>query len=247
MGKRIKVQRRGRGSPTFRGPKKLRKGAIKHPSRVVSQDQPLKGKILDFQHERGRSAPLAKIHYTNGVKAYMIAPEGLAVGGEIVIGQSSDIAIGNTTTIGNIPEGTYIYNIESQPGDGGKFVRAGGTYATIVTRDSKKVMVKMPSGKTKNFKPECRATIGIVGGAGRVEKPFVKAGNKFYHMRAKHVKYPGTRGVAMVAASHPHGGGSHQHIGKKSSCVSRNAPPGRKVGLIAARRSGRRKGKRRVV
>ncbi|HUX98025.1 MAG TPA: hypothetical protein VMV49_00600, partial [Candidatus Deferrimicrobium sp.] len=180
MGKRIKVQRRGRGSPTFRAPKRLKKGEIKHPSRTVSQDQPLKGKIIDFMHESGRSAPLARIQYMNGVKSLMIAPEGVAIGKEIMIGKSSGIAIGNTLPLEDIPEGTYVYNIESQPGDGGKFVRAGGTYATIVTRDSKKVSVKMPSGKSKNFKPECRATIGIVSGAGHVEKPFVKAGNRFY-------------------------------------------------------------------
>ncbi|MHA1652222.1 MAG: 50S ribosomal protein L2 [Candidatus Helarchaeota archaeon] len=241
MGKRIKVQRRGRGSPTFRASKKRKRGPVKHPIFKDQQEEPLKGEIINLEHERGRSAPLARIFYENGSKEYMIAPEGVAIGQEIVVGDPSDIRIGNTLPLKDIPEGTSVYNIESQPGDGGKFARAGGTYATVVTRDKQRVIVKLPSGKTRSYNPRCRATIGVVAGGGRTEKPFVKAGNKFHHCRAKNQKYPVNRGVAMVAASHPHGGGQKQHIGKKSSCVSRNAPPGRKVGLIAARRSGRKK------
>ncbi|MFX1295359.1 MAG: 50S ribosomal protein L2 [Promethearchaeota archaeon] len=241
MGKRIKVQRRGRGSPTFRASKKRKRGTVKHPTPTIHEDKALKGEIIDLEHERGRSAPLARIKYSNGKKEYMIAPEGVSIGDEIAIGTSSDIKIGNTLPLKDIPEGTSIYNIESQPGDGGKFVRASGTHATVVTRDEKKVIVKLPSGKMKNYIPKCRATIGVVAGGGRTEKPFVKAGTKFHHCRAKNQKYPVNRGVAMIAASHPHGGGQKQHIGKKSSCVSRNAPPGRKVGLIAASRSGRKK------
>ncbi|MHA1276605.1 MAG: 50S ribosomal protein L2 [Candidatus Helarchaeota archaeon] len=241
MGKRIKVQRRGRGSPTFIASKKRKRGAIKYINPKSYQDSSLRGEIIDLEHERGRSAPLARIKYKNGNKGYMIAPEGVFIGDEISIGPASELKIGNTLYLKDIPEGTSIYNIESQPGDGGKFVRAGGTYATVITRDPKKVIVKLPSGTMKSYHPECRATLGIVAGGGRTEKPFVKAGKKFHSQRAKNQKYPVNRGVAMIAASHPHGGGQKQHIGKKSSCVSRNAPPGRKVGLIAARRSGRKK------
>lgn len=240
MGKRIKVQRRGRGSPTFRASQKRKRGAVKHPNPITHKDKPLEGEIIDFEHERGRSAPLARVTYASGEKSYMIAPEGVSVGESIKIG-ALEIKIGNTLPLKEIPEGTSIFNIESNPGDGGKFVRAGGTYSTVVTRDPKKVIVKLPSGKSKPFNPLCRATIGVVAGGGRTEKPFVKAGNKFHHCRAKNRKWPVNRGVAMIAASHPHGGGQKQHIGKKSSCVSRNAPPGRKVGLIAARRTGRKK------
>ncbi|MHA1263815.1 MAG: 50S ribosomal protein L2 [Candidatus Helarchaeota archaeon] len=240
MGKRIKVQRRGRGSPTFRASKKRKRGAIKHPSPATTINEGLEGEIITIEHERGRSAPLARVRYNNGQKSYMIAPEGISIGHSIKVG-IPEIKIGNTLPLKEIPEGTSIFNIESQPGDGGKFVRAGGTYATVVTRDPKKVIVKLPSGKMRSYNPACRASIGIVAGGGRTEKPFVKAGNKFHHCRAKNQKFPVNRGVAMIAASHPHGGGQKQHIGKKSSCVSRNAPPGRKVGLIAARRTGRKK------
>jgi large subunit ribosomal protein L2 len=96
----------------------------------------------------------------------------------------------------------------------------------------------MPSGELKQFNPSSRATIGIVAGGGRIEKPFLKAGKKFHHLRAKGRKYPRVSGNHMNAASHPHGGGS----GTKT--VSRNAPPGAKVGLIAARQSGRKRGRK---
>lgn len=240
MGKRLLVQRRGRGSPTFRAVSRGKKGAIKHPSVARYRGDSLEAEIINLEHERGRGAPIARIQYTDGTRAYMIAPEGVAIGESIKIGVP-EIKIGNTLPLKDIPEGTSIYNIESQPGDGGKFVRASGTYATIVTRDPKKVIIKLPSGQSKAYNPECRASIGIVAGGGRTEKPFTKAGNKYFFTRSRHIKWPKVRGVAMNAASHPHGGGSHQHIGKKSSCVSRDAPPGRKVGLIAARRTGRKK------
>ncbi len=241
MGKRIQVQRRGRGSPTFIASKKRKRGAVKLPHPKEYKDNSLEGEIIDLEHERGRSAPLARVKYADGMKEYMIAPEGMSIGDTVSIGPASELKIGNTLKLKEIPEGTSIYNIESQPGDGGKFVRAGGTYATVITRGPRRVMVKLPSGKIRAYLHDCRATIGVVAGGGRIEKPFVKAGNRYHHQRAKNHKYPVNRGVAMIAASHPHGGGQKQHIGKKSSCVSRNAPPGRKVGLIAARRSGRKK------
>jgi large subunit ribosomal protein L2 len=240
MGKRIKVQRQGDPkSPNFRAPKLHKKGAVRYPATVGFQDSPLSGEVISLEHERGRSAPLAQLQYTNGKKTYIIAPEGIAIGEQIKIG-TAEIKLGNTLPLKDIPEGTSVYNLESQPGDGGKFVRAGGTYATVVTRSAAEVIVRLPSGKVKSFRPVCRATIGVVAGGGRVEKPFVKAGNKFYHTRAKNQFWPHVRGVAMTASNHPHGGGRHKHI-KKGSAVARNTPPGAKVGLIAARRTGRRK------
>jgi large subunit ribosomal protein L2 len=240
MGKRIKVRRRGDAkSPTFRAPKLHKKGAVKYPPYDSYRDSSLNGEIIGLEHERGRSAPLAKIKYADGKKSYIIAPEGISVGEKLTIGVP-ELRLGNTLPLKEIPEGTSIYNIESHPGDGGKFVRAGGTYATVVTRSPHGVLVKLPSGKTKSLIPTCRASIGVVAGGGRTEKPFVKAGNKFYHTRAKNQFWPVVRGTAMVAASHPHGGGRHRKV-KRSSTVSRNAPPGAKVGLIAASRTGRRK------
>ena len=103
--------------------------------------------------------------------------------------------------------------------------------------------MKLPSKRNVELSNNCRATIGIVAGGGRTEKPFMKAGEKFHLKRAKGQIYPVTKGVKMTAASHPHGGGRHRRPGK-STTVSRHAPPGKKVGLIAARNSGKKKRER---
>ncbi|MEM0350819.1 MAG: 50S ribosomal protein L2, partial [Archaeoglobaceae archaeon] len=165
-----------------------------------------------------------------------LAVEGIGTGDWIYAGEKVEIAPGNTTYLKNIPEGTPICNIEKIPGDGGKFVRASGTFALVVSREEDKVIVQMPSGELKAFHPLCRATIGVVAGGGRVDKPFVKAGKKYHKMKSKAAKWPRVRGVAMCAVYHPFGGGKHQHVGRPKT-VSRNAPPGRKVGSIAARRT----------
>lgn len=236
MGKRIRVQRRN--SPTYKANTHRRKGKISH---LPLSELTISGKIVDLVHESGRGTPLALVNFDNGQKKFMLIPEGIFIGQTIEIGDKATIKEGNTLPLKNIPEGSPIFNIELKPGDGGKLVRAGGTYATIVTRSATKIMIRLPSGKMKAFLPSCRATIGIVAGGGRPEKPIVKAGKKYHMIKAKRNVWPVTRGVAMSAVDHPHGGGGHQHIGKKGSTVSRNAPPGRKVGLIAAKRSGRKK------
>ena len=120
----------------------------------------------------------------------------------------------------------------------GKFARASGVSATLLTHDRNAAVVQLPSGEMRRLSPECRATVGVVAGGGRTEKPFVKAGNKHHKMRARGSKYPRVRGVAMNAVDHPFGGGGRQHPGKPKS-ISRDAPPGRKVGDIASKRTGR--------
>ncbi|MHA1631316.1 MAG: 50S ribosomal protein L2 [Candidatus Freyarchaeota archaeon] len=242
MGKRILVQRRGRGSPTFTAPTHRRRGVVKH--RTLGDVTVLRGKVITLLHDPGRGAPLAKVVFEDGIEQLMLAPEGVSVGQEVEYGPGASLKIGNTLPLKNIPEGTPIFNIESVPGDGGKFARSSGAYATILSHTPEKTLVLLPSKKVRAFNPECRATIGVVAGGGRIDKPFVKAGNKYHLAKAKGWKWPKVRGVAMNPVSHPHGGGSHQHPGGPTA-VSRNAPPGAKVGLIAARSTGRKKGKKR--
>jgi len=115
---------------------------------------------------------------------------------------------------------------------------------TVVSHVASRTNVKLPSKRNVALPNGCRATIGVVAGGGRKEKPFMKAGEKRLLKKAKGQVYPTTKGVSMAAVSHPHGGGRHRHPGK-STTVSRHAPPGRKVGLIAARNSGKRKRRRR--
>ena len=198
----------------------------------------MSGTVVDIEHDPARSAPLAAVEFEDGDQRLVLASEGVAVGDTLQVGVSAEIAVGNTLPLAEIPEGIPICNVEVQPGDGGKFARASGVNATLMTHDRNVTVVQLPSGETRRLSPEARATIGAVAGGGRTEKPFVKAGNKHHKMRARGTKWPNVRGVAMNAVDHPFGGGGRQHPGKPKS-VSRDAPPGRKVGDIASRSTGR--------
>jgi large subunit ribosomal protein L2 len=239
MGKRILVQRKGRGGLNFRSPSHKHIGAV-HYRNIIDRNDVKKFKIIELLHSPGRGAPVAKVRYNDGEVHLYLPPEGVYVGDELTHGTGGLIEIGNISPIGDIPLGTYVFNLESTPFDGGKFVRSSGATGLVVSHSQNSTEVQFPSKKTRSFNNNCLSTIGVVAGGGRTEKPFVKAGNRYHYVKPKAKKYPVVRGVAMVAASHPHGGGSKQGAGKPTT-VSRNAPPGRKVGLIAARRSGRKK------
>ncbi|KXA90098.1 50S ribosomal protein L2 [candidate division MSBL1 archaeon SCGC-AAA259I09] len=236
MGKRTRGQRLGRGSPTYKAGSGKKKSEIRLPP--VSEEG-VKARVVDIIHERGRSAPIAKIRYSNGEERFVLAPEGIVVDDEIECGISAPIEPGNTLPLSEIPEGTPVHNIESQPGKGGEFSRASGTNATLIAHDVGQAIVQMPSGEIRSFNPKCRATVGIVAGGGRKEKPFVKAGNKHFAKKAKGRFYPRVSGVAMNAVDHPFGSGRGRHAGRPRT-VRRDAPPGQKVGLISARRTGKR-------
>ncbi|MEM2108986.1 MAG: 50S ribosomal protein L2 [Candidatus Odinarchaeota archaeon] len=241
MGKRILVQRKGRGGRQFRALSNHSRGAVKYAYLQKTEPETvIKGVITDIIHDPGRGAPVAYAKLETGGECLMLISEGMGVGDTFEIGTGAELRIGNIMPLKNIPEGTPVFNIEGIPFDGGKYVRSSGAYATVVSADENKAIVKMPSGVLKTFNSNCRATIGIVAGGGRIEKPFAKAGKKFYLMKAKGIHWPVVRGAAMSAVSHPHGGGSHQGPGGPSS-VKRNTPPGAKVGLIAPKRTGLKK------
>ncbi len=245
MGKKILVQRRGRGTSQFRAASNKKKGSVKYRkiSKLEYSDK-LTGIITDIVHDPGRGAPVAKVLFEDGLKKIILPSEGIRVNQKIFYGATSEIEVGNTLPLKFIPDGTPVFCIELTPGDGGRIVRSSGGYATILGRGKGKVSLQLSSGEIKPIPERCRATIGVVAGGGRTEKPFVKAGNKHHLMKAKGHKYPRVRGTAMNAVSHPHGGGAHQSP-PRSTTVSRNAQRGRKVGLIAAKRSGKRKGRKK--
>jgi large subunit ribosomal protein L2 len=139
-----------------------------------------------------------------------------------------------------MPIGTLVFNVEGTPQDGGKFARASGVAAIVRNKSNNKVELLFRSKKTKLFHETCLCTVGVVAGGGRTDKPFLKAGNKFYSLKSKATKWPVVRGSAMNASDHPFGGGRHKHPHIPTT-TSRNTPPGRKVGLIAARRTGHKK------
>ncbi|MCS7122154.1 MAG: 50S ribosomal protein L2 [Archaeoglobaceae archaeon] len=238
MGKRIIAQNRGKGTPTYTAPSHKYKADIK--LLPFKEGETIQAKVIDVQHDPVRNGPVALVELADGKKEYVLAVEGIGIGDTIYAGDNVPLAPGNTTYLKNIPEGTPICNVENKPGDRGRFARSSGTFAMIIAKEMDKILVQLPSGKQKWLSPLCKAMIGVVAGGGRTDKPFMKAGKKYHKMKSKAAKWPRVRGVAMCAVYHPFGGGKHQHVGRPKT-VSRNAPPGRKVGSIAARRTGIRR------
>ena len=237
MGKRLTQQKRGKASPTYRRPSFRFKGqskiGIKKGGTAV---------ITQLLSCRAHSAPLARIKYDDNTTSLIIAPEGVRTGQTISISRK-EVKLGNILELKNVPEGTSVFNIESKPGDGGKFVKASGMSARVTARTKTKVTVQLPSKKYKTFHPDCRACIGVVAGSGRLEKPFYKAGRKYYAMKAKNKYWPSVSGTSMNAVDHPFGGTKSSHKGRPT-IAPRNAPPGRKVGMIRPRNTGRKRGKK---
>ncbi len=239
MGKRIIQQRRGRGTGTYRSPSFRFKGKVSHLPFAST------GIVVDLIHCAGHSAPLMVIEYETEEQVLAFASQGTSVGDEVSIGLNanedfSNLSTGSVFALSEIPEGTLIHNIEGRPGDGGKFVRGSGAFAKVLSKTDKGVRVKLPSKKEKVFLAGCRAAIGVVAGSGRVEKPFLKAGNKFHRMKARNKLYPKVCGISMNAVDHPFGSGS-SHSKGRPTLSPRSAPPGRKVGKIAPRRTGRKR------
>ena len=232
MGKRTRSQRRG-SSPKNRVSSHRFPAANRLP-RVSGEI----AKVIDLVHSPAHTAPLAKVKFDDGAVDHLAAPEGMAVGQTVAFGDRVALRPGNVTTLDQIPEGTQICNVEARPGDGGKIARSGGNSATIDTRMGTLVRVRLPSGSVKDLPAKCRATIGVLGGHGRTEKPLIKAGAAHHRAKARGKLYPTVSGVAMNPVDHPHGGGNHQAVHGPNS-VSRNAPPGKKVGNIAPKRTGR--------
>ncbi len=221
MGKRIISQRRGKGSHTYRVPERAFKPNLQY--RKVS------GTVIDIVSDPLRNSPLAHVSYADNQKGYIVATEGMKVG---------DSTEGAVVPLSSLTEGQEISSIETYPNSGPKLCRSPGSFAVVESKTEKECMIILPSKKKMKLNLQCLATLGIPAGEGRGEKPWIKAGRKWNAMHARGKLYPRTSGVAMNAVDHPFGGG-YTGLGKPKS-VSRNAPPGRKVGAIASRRTGRR-------
>ena len=232
MGKRIIQQARGHGSKTYRVRRKAFKFKIKYPSILAGE-----GEVIKLFNSAGHTAPLAKIKCDKGI-FYMPAFKGMIEEQKISFG-GKEIKEGNIMELKDIPIKTPVYNIESRPRDGGVFIRSAGNSAVVKRISEEGVFVTMPSKKDKKFNPKCRATIGKIAGTGRKEKPIIKAGKKHYMKKAKNKLWPRTSAVKVNAIDHPFGSGRGKN--PKSKIAKRNAPPGRKVGLLRPRRTGRRK------
>ena len=237
MGKNLIQQKRGKGGPTWRANGFNSAGDVKLAFGKTGAT------VTDIITSRFHSAPLLKVKYNDGQEGLLIAPEGATVGMTVQIGNGADVAIGNAAPLKELPEGALVYNIEGVPGDGGKFVRGSGTAARILTQQNDKIILILPSKKQREFHHNCRAIMGVVAGGGRLDKPFVKAGNKFHEMKSKNRYWPLMTGAAMNALSHPFGGKRTSRKGRPT-IAPKNAPPGRMVGMIRPRKTGRARGTR---
>ncbi|WP_198440030.1 50S ribosomal protein L2 [Aerococcus urinae] len=171
----------------------------------------VEGVVKAIEYDPNRSANIALIHYTDGVKTYIIAPKGLQVGTRIQSGADADIKVGNALPLKNIPVGTVIHNIETKPGKGGQLVRAAGTSAQVLGKEDKYVLVKLNSGEVRFILGTCRATVGSVGNEQHELINSGKAGRSRWLG-----KRPIVRGSVMNPNDHPHGGGEGRApIGRK--------------------------------
>lgn len=252
MGRVIRTQRKGHGG-IFKAHTKHRKGAVNFRTLDFAERHGyIRGVVREIVHDPGRGAPLAKVEFRDPYKyrkvvETFVATEGMYTGQFVYCGKKATLTVGNVLPLGTMPEGTIICNVEERAGDGGALARCSGNYATVIghNTDDSTTRIKMPSGAKKIISSSCRAMVGLVAGGGRIDKPLLKAGRAYYKYKAKRNCWPKVRGVAMNPVDHPHGGGNHQHIGHAST-VSRYAPPGQKVGLIAARRTGLLRGTKKI-
>jgi len=192
-----------------------RGGAQKRKLRLIDfkrDKREIPGKVSTIEYDPNRTANIALIVYPDGEKRYILAPDGLHVGKQIMAGEAAEIEVGNALPLKNIPIGTAIHNIEIQPGKGGKMVRGAGTAAYIQSKEEKFVSVLLPSKEVRLIPLDAYATIGQVSNQERKEISLGKAGRK-RHMGWR----PTVRGIAMAPNAHPHGGGEGRSgIGMKA-------------------------------
>ena len=159
--------------------------------------------VIGIEYDPNRSSNIALIQYEDGEKAYILAPQGITDGSKVVSGESVDIKPGNCMPISSIPVGTLIHNIELNPGQGGKLVKAAGQSAQLMAKEGKYAHVRLPSGEMRLILAKCRATVGVLGNSDHENVKLGKAGRK-RHMGIR----PTVRGSVMNPVDHPHGGGN---------------------------------------
>jgi large subunit ribosomal protein L2 len=159
-------------------------------------------RVAAIEYDPNRSAYIALLHYVDGVKSYILAPNRLRVGATVVSGPGQDIQVGNAMPLSAMPVGTLVHNVELQPGRGGQLGRSAGTSISLMAKDGDMATLRLPSGEMRMVRAECRATVGTVGNADHQNVKVGKAGRK-RHLGVR----PQTRGTAMNPVDHPHGGG----------------------------------------
>ena len=179
-------------------------------------------KVAHIEYDPNRTARIALLHYADGEKRYIIAPQGLAQGASVAAGESADIKPGNNLPLRNIPVGTTVHAVEMRPGGGAKLGRSAGAAIQLVAREGKYATMRMPSGEMRMVDVRCRATVGAVGNAEQSNINWGKAGRS----RWKGVR-PTVRGVVMNPIDHPHGGGEGRTSGGRHPVSPWGKPEGR--------------------
>jgi large subunit ribosomal protein L2 len=159
-------------------------------------------KVAAIEYDPNRSAYIALLHYADGAKSYILAPQRLQVGMTVQSGPAADIAVGNCLPLANMPVGTVVHNVELNPGRGGQLGRSAGASIQLMAKDGEMATLRLPSGEMRMVRAECRATVGTIGNSDHQNVKVGKAGRK-RHMGVR----PQTRGTAMNPVDHPHGGG----------------------------------------
>jgi large subunit ribosomal protein L2 len=160
------------------------------------------GKVAAIEYDPNRTAHIALIHYADGDKRYILAPQRLRVGTTVISGERADVALGNSLPLSRVPTGTVVHNVELTPGRGGQLGRSAGAAIQLVAKEGDRASLRLPSGEVRMVRTECRATIGAIGNVEQQNIRLGKAG------RSRHLgKRPQTRGTAMNPVDHPHGGG----------------------------------------
>ena len=169
--------------------------------------------VAAIEYDPNRSSRIALLHYEDGEKRYILAPEGLKAGDRIISGPSAEPRVGNCLPLSKIPLGMTIHNLEMQPGRGGQICRSAGTSATLTARDGPWAQITLPSGEVRRVSSDCRATIGSIGNADHMNISLGKAGRKRWLGRKPH-----NRGTSMNPVSHPMGGGEGRSAGGRHPC-----------------------------
>ncbi|MFH1894668.1 MAG: 50S ribosomal protein L2 [Patescibacteria group bacterium] len=196
----------GRSASSGRITIRHRGGGVKRLYRIVDFGQEkinLPGKVVAIEYDPYRTSFIILVEYKDGDKRYVLAPKGIKVGDEIICSDSAELKLGNRAKLKHIPIGNEVFNIEIEPGRGGKLIRGAGTAAKVIAQEPPFVHLKMPSGESRKISQECFATLGVVSNEKHIFEILGKAGRT----RKKGIR-PTVRGTAMIPVAHPHGGGN---------------------------------------
>jgi large subunit ribosomal protein L2 len=205
---RVTVRHRGGGHKRHYRVIDFKRDKIGVPARVAA-----------IEYDPNRSARIALLHFVDGDKRYILAPQSLQVDDRVESGPNADIKPGNSLPLRNIPLGTQVHNIELKIGKGGQIVRGAGTYAQLMAKEDKYALIKLPSGEVRKVLLDCRATVGQVGNVQHENVSYGKAGRKRWLGKRPH-----TRGVAMNPIDHPMGGGEGKSSGGRHPCTPWGKP-----------------------